>query len=137
MECEDIETFTGTAGEHARNPHNHGPLSDFNGHARITGPCGDTMDFWVDVRNGIVERISFVTDGCGSSMACGSMASCLAKGKPCEEAAALQQQEILAALGCLPGEFEHCALLAANTLKAACTDYLERRISLNDDKRKE
>ncbi len=134
MEYEDIETFTGTAGEHVRNPHNHGPLSDFNGYARITGPCGDTMEFWVDVQNGIVERISFITDGCKSSLVCGSMATCLAKGKPCEEAAALQQQDILAALGSLPGEFEHCALLAANTLKAACSDYLEHRGSLSGPK---
>jgi nitrogen fixation NifU-like protein len=127
MGCEDIETFTGTAREHARNPHNHGLLSDFNGHARITGPCGDTMEFWVDVRNGIVERVSFITDGCASSLACGSMTTCLAKGKRCEEAVALRQQDILVALGSLPSEFEHCALLAVNTLKAACANYQERR----------
>jgi Mrp family chromosome partitioning ATPase len=113
--------------DHAAHPRNHGPLKDFNGHARITGPCGDTMEFWLAARNGKVERISFITDGCGSSLACGSMATSLVEGKRVEDATALEQKNILDALGGFPPEFEHCALLAANTLKAACEDYLNRQ----------
>jgi Mrp family chromosome partitioning ATPase len=52
------------------------------------------------------------------------MAACLAEGKRIEDVAALRQQDILHALGGLPMELEHCALLAADTLKAACEDYL-------------
>ena len=33
----------------ANDPHNLGRLEVFNGHARITGPCGDTMEFWINV----------------------------------------------------------------------------------------
>lgn len=103
-------------------PQNYGPLTKFDGHGRITGPCGDTMEFWVAVREGKVERVTFVTDGCGSSRACGSMTAALAQGKRLEEAAALRQRDILEALG---DDFpeEHCALLATNTLRAACDDY--------------
>jgi Mrp family chromosome partitioning ATPase len=54
------------------------------------------------------------------------MATCLAEGKLLEEAAAISQQDILAALGGLPPAVEHCALLASNTLKAACEDCLRR-----------
>jgi nitrogen fixation NifU-like protein len=125
MECTDLEGFSSKARDHARNPRNYGSLTNFNGFARITGPCGDTMAFWLRVRDGLVERASFETDGCGSSRACGSKAACLAEGRRVEEAAALQQRDILAALGGMPGEVEHCALLAANTLKAACEDYLK------------
>ena len=39
---------------------------------------------------------------------------------------AIGQQDILSALGGLPAEVEHCALLAANTLKAACEDAARR-----------
>jgi Mrp family chromosome partitioning ATPase/NifU-like protein involved in Fe-S cluster formation len=127
MEINEIPVISEIAIDHAQNPRNYGPLDTFDGHARITGPCGDTMEFWFAARNGKVELISFITDGCGSSLACGSMATCLAKGKGVEDAAALRQRDILEALGGLPMGVEHCALLAADTLKAACEDFLSRR----------
>lgn len=85
------------------------------------------MDFWLVVRNGNVDEASFLTDGCGSSLACGSMATSLSEGMRVEDAMFLKQQEILEALGGFPPEVEHCALLAANTLKAACENYLKRQ----------
>ena len=112
--------------DHANAPRNNGPLKTFSGHARITGPCGDTMDFWVLVLKGKVERCSFITDGCSHSLACGSMATCLAQGKTLAEAGAIGRQDILDALGDLPDEGEHCALLSANTLHAALKDSEER-----------
>lgn len=115
------------ARDHAAHPRNHGPLKGFNGRARITGPCGDTMEFWLIIKDEKIERISFITDGCGSSLACGSMTTCLAKSKRIEEAAALESKAVLDALGGLSSKFEHCALLAVNTLKAACEDYTKRR----------
>jgi len=127
MECTGLKGFSAVARDHATHPRNHGQLEDFEGLARITGPCGDTMVFWLSIRNGNVEKTSFITDGCCSSLACGSMATSLAEGRRVEDAAALRQQDILDALGGLPPEFEHCALLAALTLKAACEDYLIRQ----------
>jgi NifU-like protein involved in Fe-S cluster formation/MinD-like ATPase involved in chromosome partitioning or flagellar assembly len=127
MESIEIPVISAIAIDLAQNPRNYGPLDNFDGHARITGPCGDTMEFWLAARKEKIELISFITDGCASSLACGSMATCLAKGKGVEDAAALRQGDILEALGGLPTGVEHCALLAANTLKAACEDYLSRR----------
>jgi len=97
-------------------------VRDVDGHAKITGPCGDTMEVWITVRKGVVTAASFVTDGCGASLACGSMATTLAEGRRVSEAAALRPEEILEALGGLPAESAHCAILAADTLKAACED---------------
>ena len=111
----------------ARVPGSDVRLLDFNGYACITGPCGDTMEFWLRVRNDNVEKAAFYTDGCESSLACGSMATCLVEGKPVADAIRLCQKDILEALGGLPEETEHCALLVANTLKAACEDYLSHR----------
>jgi ATP-binding protein involved in chromosome partitioning len=127
MACKDLEGFSPTARDHAQNPRHYGRLGIFNGHGRITGPCGDTMEFWLNARDGRVENISFTTDGCSSSVACGSMAASLAEGKPIPDAEAIGQRNILAAFGGLPGEFEHCALLAANTIQAACADHLSRQ----------
>lgn len=127
MHHKKLETFSLTAQDHAVNPRNHGPLKNFDTHVRFTGPCGDTMEFWLSARDKKIARISFITDGCRSSIACGSMATILAEGKPIEAAAAVQQEEILDALGGLPTGFEHCALLAANALKTACEQYLNRQ----------
>lgn len=125
MTCEHHEKFSEIARDHASNPRSYGRMENFDGHARITGPCGDTMEFWISVVNEKIAQVSFITDGCGSSRACGSMAVTLAEGKHIEDASALKQKDILDALGKFPKESEHCALLAANTLKAACENYLE------------
>jgi nitrogen fixation NifU-like protein len=122
----NFEGYSAIARDHAAHPRNWGALEGFNGGARITGPCGDTMMFWVLIHNDTVEKASFVTDGCGSSLACGSMATTLAEGKAVEEVTILQQSDILKALGAFPAASEHCALLAAVTLSAACRDYLRR-----------
>ena len=108
--------------ERFEQPRNYGSLESFNGHVRVTGPCGDTMEFWLQAREGRIAEASFTTDGCGPSRATGSIATELAIGKPPTEAAQIGQADILSALGGLPEESEHCALLASNTLKAAIED---------------
>ena len=135
--CADPREFSPAALDHSRSPRGYGPLKDFNGRARITGPCGDTMEFWVRVEDEQVEAVSFITDGCAPSLASGSMAVELAAGKPLVEAAVLRQRDILKALGGLPPEVEHCALLAAETLQAACFDSIRRRDGLPVPQREE
>jgi ATP-binding protein involved in chromosome partitioning len=117
------EDISPQALERFQNPRNWGPLESFNGHARITGPCGDTMEIWLDVADGRLQKAQFTTDGCGPSRASGSMATELAVDRPLADVLRLEQQDILQALGGLPKESQHCALLAANTLKAAVRDY--------------
>ena len=102
-------------------PANFGPLRDAIGNVRITGPCGDTMEFWLHVKHGRVERATFTTDGCDHSMRCGSAAAARAEGKTLTEAAAISQADVLAAAGDIPDHSQHCGLLAANALKAALT----------------
>jgi len=112
--------------DHGEHPRNNGPLREFTGHARITGPCGDTMEFWVFVQGGRVEQASFTTDGCRHSLACGSMTTCLAKGKTLDEALKLGRRDILGALEDLPEEGEICALLSSVTLHASLRDSVGR-----------
>jgi ATP-binding protein involved in chromosome partitioning len=121
------------AADHAQNPRNFGPLKSYDGHARITGPCGDTMEFWLQVRGERIQRATFTTDGCGSSMACGSMVSELAMGRTVDEAYGIEQKDVLDALGGLPEEVRHCALLAADTLRAACEDFIKKDRSGRED----
>jgi len=113
--------------ERFQRPRNYGPLDQWDGHARVTGPCGDTMEFWLKVVDRRIAQVSFITDGCGPSRAAGSMATELATGRLVKEALQIEQRDVLKALRGLPKESEHCALLAANTLKAAIRDCQQRR----------
>jgi nitrogen fixation NifU-like protein len=116
--------YSETVIDHAMNPRNLDTMQDFDGFARITGPCGDTMEVWLKVRSNTITDINFMTDGCGTSIASGSMMTELAKGRNIGVAIRICQQDILEALEGLPVESQHCALLAANTLKAAIRDCL-------------
>jgi nitrogen fixation NifU-like protein len=110
--------------EHSMDPRNLGELEDANGFARVTGPCGDTMSMWLKVNGATIINASFMTDGCGTTIASGSMVTEMVKGKSISEAQKTTQRDVLDALDGLPQESEHCALLAANTLKAAIRDYI-------------
>jgi nitrogen fixation NifU-like protein len=109
------------------NPRNRGRLRDPDGFAKIKGPCGDTMQISFKVKDGRLSKIKFMTDGCASSIAAGSMATELAQGKKIEEAVEISQQMILEALKGLPEESVHCALLASNTLKEAIGNYFDSK----------
>ncbi|MFH2011645.1 MAG: iron-sulfur cluster assembly scaffold protein [Pseudomonadota bacterium] len=106
------------------NPKNIGKMENPDGVGRITGPCGDTVEIFLKVQNDIITNTMFMTDGCGATIAAGSMAAELATGKNIIEASKINQEVILNELGGLPDENKHCALLASNTLMDAIKDYL-------------
>jgi len=121
--AEMSKAYSETTIDHAMNPRNLGGMADANGFGKVTGSCGDTMEIWLKVKGGIVAEVTFSTDGCGTSIASGSMATELAKGRTIPEVSEISQQDVLKALDGLPEESAHCALLAANTLKDAIKDY--------------
>jgi len=116
--------YTETVIDHAQHPRNVGSISNAVGFASVTGPCGDTMEIWLKVMVGKIKEARFWTDGCGTTIAAGSMVTEMAQGKGPAEASKITQKDVLEALGGLPVESVHCALLAANTLKGAIKDYL-------------
>ena len=124
VKAEMRKVYSETVVEHAVNPRNVGNLADADSFARLIGPCGDTMEMWLKLRNDIITGATFMTDGCGTTIVAGSMTTELAKGKSVSQALGISQLDILNALGGLPEESQHCALLAANTLKEAVKDYL-------------
>jgi nitrogen fixation protein NifU and related proteins len=115
--------YTETVVDHAMSPRNLGPMPDADGFASVLGPCGDTMEIWLKVENDVITGATFMTDGCGTSIASASMVTEMARGKSINEAQRISQGDVLNALGGLPEESKHCALLAADTLKAATRDY--------------
>jgi nitrogen fixation NifU-like protein len=124
LEQEVWAGYTEVVMDHAQNPRNVGSIEKADGVAMVTGPCGDTMEIWLRVREDVIKEVTFWTDGCGTSIASGSMVTELAKEKTIREAMRISQRDVLDALGGLPEESQHCALLAADTLKEAVKDYL-------------
>jgi nitrogen fixation NifU-like protein len=113
------------------NPRNRGKVRNADGFAKIKGPCGDTMQISFKVKDGRLSKIKFMTDGCASSIAAGSIATELAQGRKIEEAAEISQEMILDALDGLPEESVHCALLASNTLKEAIKNHISKKENTN------
>jgi nitrogen fixation NifU-like protein len=95
--------------------------------AALTGSCGDTITIYLRIENDVVTRARFETTGCGSSQVSGEVACEYAEGKTVEQAGMLDGKDVLETLGGLPEENEHCAYLAAETLREAVRNYLEKK----------
>ena len=117
-----------------QNPKFMGKMTDPSCVARLTGTCGDSMEIYLRIRNDHIEEVNFFTDGCGSSVACGSMAAELASGKGIDEATQIGGDTILDALGGLPEEETHCAYLAAETLQVAIHEWMLKKLKFENSR---
>ncbi len=104
--------------------YNEGTMEQPDGYARVTGPCGDTMEFSLKIQGNKIIDSRFQVNGCAISRACASIATDLAKGKDVEEAGDIDQETILQQFQQIPEEERHCALLAQNTLRQALENYI-------------
>jgi nitrogen fixation NifU-like protein len=100
-----------------RNPSNFGIIEDPDAVGRIKGPCGDTMQIMLKIDNGKITAVRFWTDGCGTSIACGSMLTKMIKGKTIEEIFNITSEKLNDQLDGLPENHVHCTVLAVNTLR--------------------
>jgi len=82
--------------DHARNPCNLGNHPNCDGFAQSTsGECGDTLSIWISVKNDIITKATFWTDGCVLTIASGSITTELATGRPVETARNIDRDVIL------------------------------------------
>lgn len=123
-------TYSPAVIDHWQNPRNIRALENPDGYAKVKGTCGDSMEMYLRVKNDTITECTFQTDGCGTTVVCGSVATELAVGKSLIEAlGAVSAAEILRILGGLPEESIHCAQLASETLRRALADYLYQKNS--------
>ena len=125
---ETKDAYGTVAFERWQNPRYMGAIDDPDGYARVTGPCNDTMEIFLRFKQGTVAEASFQTDGCGSSVVCGSFAAEMAIGKTPDEILDVTGDAILERLGGLPKEEEHCAFLAGETLQEALNNYMINQV---------
>lgn len=112
--------------DHYQNPRNVGTLDKSKptvGTGLVGAPeCGDVMRLQIEVEEGIIKDAKFKTFGCGSAIAASSLATEWLVGKSLDEAAKLDNMEIVEELS-LPPVKIHCSVLAEDAVRAAINDY--------------
>jgi nitrogen fixation NifU-like protein len=111
--------------EHFRNPRNVGEMENPDGVGRVGDPiCGDVMELYIKVKDGIIVDAKFKTFGCAAAIATSSMVTDMVKGKSVEEALKISNKAVVEALNGLPPAKVHCSVLAEDALKSAIENYL-------------
>jgi len=121
------QTFGEKVYQRWKNPRFLQVVPDPHGYAKQTGTCGDSIEIYLKFEGDRVSEAGFQTDGCGPSLVCGSYAAQMAMGKTPAELTEISGETILAELGGLPSENEHCAHLAATALQSALEDFISRK----------
>jgi nitrogen fixation NifU-like protein len=109
-----------------KKPSNFGIIKNPDAEGKIKGPCGDTMKITFKIKNKRINKVCFWTDGCGTSVACGSMLTKMIQGKTVDELTTITSEDLNNALDGLPEEHVHCTVLAVNTLKRAIMNYCNK-----------
>ena len=113
--------------EHFKNPRNVGDMENPDGTGYVGNPvCGDIMELYIKVDDGIITDAKFKTFGCGAAIATSSMVTEMVKGKTIDEALQISNNTVAEALGGLPAVKMHCSVLAEEALKSAIEDYRKK-----------
>jgi len=96
-----------------------------DGYGKRTGKCGDTIEFFLTIRNGHIQSISFDTDGCLNTNACANTVIHFAEGKSVKDAWEITSEDLIDYLETLPSEENHCAELAVGAFYLALANYRE------------
>lgn len=113
--------------DHYANPRNTGSVAEPSGKALVKSPFdGDTVLITLRVANGVVEDVRFKCMGCAVAIACSSMATAMALGKPVDEAYLITEEAVAEALGGIPEYKMRCSNLAPAAIRQAIDDWRKR-----------
>ena len=116
--------------DHYENPRNVGKMDESKesvGTGMVGAPaCGDVMRLQIQVENGIITDAKFKTYGCGSAIASSSLLTEWVRGKSLMDARSITNAQIADELA-LPPVKIHCSVLAEDAIKAAVSNYEEKR----------
>jgi len=100
-------------------------MTDPTTSARIKGPCGDDMEFYLIIKNDIITDIKYFTEtGCCNTKIAGSGVARRVKGKNIYEALEINPGIIIKEEKNLTPSGRHCAILATTTFYRAIALYL-------------
>jgi len=127
IEYEEEKKYSKIVIREYRNPNNFGDIENADASGTVKGPCGDTMKISLKINNDKITDAFFWTDGCGATIACGSMITKILKGISIEKAADITSEKLTETLEGLPDEHLHCSKLAVDTLKKAIKNYEKKK----------
>jgi len=114
------------------NPQNAGALRGANASGKVGNvQCGDIMQVFIKVDDGVITDARFKTFGCVSAIAASDVACELIKGKTLDQALALSNQDVVNFLGGLPAPKIHCSVLAKEAIEAAIKDFRKKEARRN------
>ncbi|MBF0111875.1 MAG: iron-sulfur cluster assembly scaffold protein [Desulfamplus sp.] len=91
-----------------------------DGYGTRTGECGDTVEFFIMEKDGVIDHISYYIDGCKNTNACANTVVKMAQNKKIDEMWDKITPEVIASyLKTLPADEIHCAELAAGAFYLA------------------
>lgn len=130
-----MEAYSEKVMDHFRSPRNVGEIENPDGVGKVGNPvCGDIMELYIKVKDGVITDAKFKTFGCGAAIATSSMVTELVKNKTIEEALKISNRAVAEALGGLPPIKMHCSVLAEEALKKALDDYRQRSAKESSEK---
>lgn len=122
--------------DYSRNPVNYGKIEDHDVTFHDSNPlCGDSIDIDMKIHDDKVTDIKFHGKGCAICMACSSVLTEIAKGKPIDDVRNISKADVLGELGLenLQAVRIKCALLSLKVLKSALYSYLGKHLEDTSD----
>ena len=97
-----------------------------DGYGMRKGDCGDTVEFFLQEKDGRIGSVSYDADGCVNTHACVNTVIKLTQGRSVEKAWEITYEDVAGYLKTLPEAESHCAELAVGAFYLALKN-LERR----------
>jgi nitrogen fixation NifU-like protein len=101
-----------------------GRMTDPSGSAYIRGACGEEMEFYLEVRDDVICRAKYYTEGCDDTRRYARAVAMAAQGKGLLDALSISPRQIMDDDASLTEGSRHCAILAVMTLYRAIAEYL-------------
>jgi len=103
-------------------------LEQCDGYGKRQRECGDTIEIFLSVEEGMIESISYDLKGCLFSHACANTLIKLARGMNLDQAKQIEPGQIVLYLKTLPEKEEHCAVHALAAFHLAIEDYANKKV---------
>ncbi|MCK5100252.1 MAG: iron-sulfur cluster assembly scaffold protein [Desulfobacteraceae bacterium] len=93
-----------------------------DGYGKRQGECGDIVEFFLNVKDNVLETISYDIQGCLNTHACANTIIKFAQNRTIEKAWEIKHEDIIDYLETLPEPEHHCAELSVGAFYLALKD---------------
>jgi nitrogen fixation protein NifU and related proteins len=105
----------------------YGIIERPDGYGKRISACGDIIEFFLAVRNGKLQMVTFKVAGCANTVACVNTVSFLMEGQSLSEAWQLTPEKVVNYLETLAPDQFHCTELAVSAFYNALADCNRRQ----------